>query len=376
MKTKLTISVNAKANCRKKQLVAALVCFSFMFSSQIVLAQKEANLTAVVRTGNAGKANVTAEKNSKASIGDLVWKDTNKNGIQDPGELGVPNIMVILYDSSLNTIASKYTDASGHYSFDNIEVPASGDKYFMVGFYNIPPDHAYANPVADSMLTKLNSKPDPITGRTQPFKLQAGSIRADIDAGIKSAPGVILPLTIDQFNGFYDNGVIHLKWTTFTEINMDHFNIERSTDGINFRQIGRDISAIGSSSINTSYSFMDISAERGANFYRLVMVDNDGNYIYSKSVTLSVDVKGITVSVVYPNPFSKKVQVKLDCNKPEQITIRVINNEGVVVRTQMANLSKGENNITIQNVAELPGGVYYLEVIGDHRSMKTKLMKE
>ena len=106
------------------------------------------------------------------------------------------------------------------------------------------------------------------------------------------------------------------------------------------------------------------------------MIDNDGNYTYSKVITVSVDVKGITVSVVYPNPFSKRVQVKLDCQKPEQITIRVLDNAGIVVKYQIANLQKGENNIVIQNVAELPGGVYYLEVIGDHRSMKTKLMKQ
>ena len=361
MKNNFTILLQSGYYAFSKYTVLLLVSFILIISN--ARAQNDANLS------SAGQKN-------NASIGDYVWYDLNSNGIQDAGEPGVPNVLVILYDSLLHTIASKYTDASGHYFFDNIQLPVSGDKSFMVGFYNIPPDHAYSNPVSDSMFAKLNSKPDPITGRTQPFKLYAGSNRTDIDAGIKSAPGVILPLTIDQFNGFYDNGVIHLKWTTFTEINMDHFNIERSTDGINFRQIGRDISATGSNSSNTSYSFMDISAERGSNFYRLVMVDNDGNYIYSKAITLSVDVKGITVSVVYPNPFSKRVQVKLECNKPEQITIRVINNEGVVVRTQMANLSKGENNITIQNVAELPGGVYYLEVIGDHRSMKTKLMKE
>ncbi len=360
MKGNITIHVKSKAHCKNGLLVTVLVNLFLFIGIQQVHAQNDL-------TNQAQK--------SFATIGDHVWIDNNKNGLQDPGEPGVPNVLVILYDSLLKTIATQYTDATGHYTFNNIQVPASGEKAFIVGFYNIPPNYAYTNSLPDSIITGITGKLDPVTGRTPLFRLHAGSVRDDIDAGIKSAPGVVLPLTIDQFNGYYDNAVTQLKWTTFSEINMDHFDIERSTDGTNFRQIGR-IYATGNSSSNTSYSYMDISAERGANFYRLAMIDNDGNYTYSSVITLSVDVKGITVSVVYPNPFSKKVVVKLDCTKPEQITIRVIDNAGSVVRTQLANLSLGENNIVIQNVADLPSGIYYLEVIGDHRSMKTKLMKQ
>lgn len=310
-----------------------------------------------------------------ATVGDFVWMDKNKNGIQEADEPGVPNIRVVLFDSLLNNIASKYTDANGHYLFDQVKVPATGSKGFIIGFYNIPADHKYSNEVTDAQFQEKNSKPDPISGRTKVFSLVAGMVRTDIDAGLVDAPGVIMPLTMDQFNGFYDNGVIQLKWKTFSELNIDHFDIERSTDGVNFRQIGR-VYASGGEVTNNTYSYVDVSAERGTNFYRLALIDEDGNYTYSKAVTLTVDIKGITVSVVYPNPFSKRVQVKLDCLKAEQITIRVLDNSGNVVRSQMANLQKGENNIVVQNVAELPGGVYFLEVIGDHRSMKTKLMKE
>jgi hypothetical protein len=352
------------------------ICLSFIliFSSAVVNAQQDTTKIGTLNAGNAYPVNVSKVTKNTASIGDYVWIDENKNGIQDKGEPGVPNIMVVLYDSLLNSIDTKYTDSAGYYLFENISVPPGGEKTFIAGFYNIPPNYTYTNKVTDSSAAGISSKLDSITGRTKPFKLFAGSFRNDIDAGIKSAPGVILPLTIDQFNGFYEDGVTHLRWSTFTETNIDHFDIERSIDGKNFRQIGR-IDAKGGSTSNNIYSYMDISAERGSNIYRLALVDNDGNYTYSNEITLSVDVKGITVSVVYPNPFSKRVQIKLDCQKPEQISIRVIDNNGNVVRTQLNNTQKGENIIIIQNVAELPGGVYYLEVLGDHRSMKTKLMK-
>ena len=316
---------------------------------------------------------VTSTKTGFASIGDRVWIDANNNGIQDKGEVGVPNVMVTLYDSMLNTIATKYTDADGHYRFDNIIVPASGEKAFIAGFSNVPPDYAYTTLVQDSNLRAVSSKSDPITGKTALFRVHAGSIINDIDVGLKNAPGVVLPLTIDQFSGSYSAGVIHLKWTAFSAINMDHYDVERSTDGVNFRHIG-SISALGSNT--DTYTFMDLTADRGSSFYRLTMVDNEGNYTYSKTITVSVDFKGISVSVVYPNPFSKRVQVRIESDKSEQITIKVLDNSGTAVRTQLANVYPGENNIVIQNVAELPGGVYFLEVNADHRSMKTKLMKQ
>ncbi len=360
MKTIVTTYQTINARCGHTQRIAALLLLLTFCVRMNVSAQNVAAKTTV--------------KTGYATIGDLVWIDANNNGLQDKDEVGVPNVMVTLYDSMLNTIATKYTDARGHYRFDSILVPVSGEKAFIAGFNNVPPDYAYTRLVQDTNFKTVNSKSDPITGKTPLFRLHAGSINTDIDAGLKSAPGVVLPLTIDQFNGNYSNGVIQLKWTTFTGVAMDHYDVERSSDGVNFRKIG-SISALGAE-ISTNFSYMDLTAEKNSNFYRLAMVDNDGNYIYSKAITVSADIKGISVSVVYPNPFSKRVQVKINADKTEQISIKVFDNAGAVVHTQMATVYYGENNIVIQNVAELPGGVYFLEVTGDHRSMKTKLMKE
>jgi|GEM_PF-3333114 len=363
MNMQLTTYKKQNASCLAGRLFFICTCLFLLGLSQHAVAQP----------GNSNPGYTPPE--GYAAIGDYVWVDANNNGLQDKDEPGVARILVVLYDGVLNVIASKYTDASGHYQFDSIVVPPSGDKSFIVGFYNVPPDYNYTQQAPDNISSNVNSKLDPITGRTKPFMLHSGQMRTDIDAGIKNAPGVVLPLTVDQFQGNYSNGFIQLMWTAFAELNIDHFDIERCTDGTNFRKIGT-VSSEDYTGNSISFSYHDVSAEKGSNFYRLVMVDKDGNYTYSKAITVSVDVKGISVSVVYPNPFSKRVQVKIDCNIPEQITIRVIDNAGTVIRTQLANVVRGENNIVIQNVSELPGGVYYLEVIADHRTMKTKLMKQ
>jgi len=53
-----------------------------------------------------------------ACIGNFMWLDENLNGVQDPGELGVVNIKVDLYNATTNTlVATTKTDSSGKYMF-------------------------------------------------------------------------------------------------------------------------------------------------------------------------------------------------------------------------------------------------------------------
>lgn len=321
------------------------------------------------------KVNKASTQISYASIGDYVWIDNNANGIQDQGEPGVPNIEVVLYDSALNIIGTKYTNDNGYYHFDKIDVPANGSKAFIVGFNNIPPDYAYTRSLDDKLSQLVNSKPDTISGRTKPFFLRAGEERNDIDGGLKSAPGVVLPFIIDQFNGNYSDGLIQLGWSTYSEINIGQFDIERGTDGKNFRQVGKINAESGAIKSNLNYSFLDITAPRGTNYYRLAIVDNNGNYTYSKTIMVTVDVKGISVMIVYPNPFSKRVQIRVNCDKAEKVAINVINSNGGLMSTQTAQTNVGDNNIVINKVDALPAGIYYIEVVSSTRSLKTKVVK-
>ncbi len=54
------------------------------------------------------------------SLGDKVWEDSNKNGIQDNDELGIPGVKVTLKDSNGTVIETTETNANGKYSFDNL----------------------------------------------------------------------------------------------------------------------------------------------------------------------------------------------------------------------------------------------------------------
>lgn len=383
MITNKTIQQKLKAGLQSKPLVMlfavlAVILNSFQIQAQSAIQQKDSKTSADSLQAVVDAVAVTADSlviNNYASLGDFVWIDNNVNGVQDKGEPGLPNVEVVLYDSLLNVIDSRYTDDSGYYHFNTIAIPAKSSKTFVVGFNNIPPNYAYTNLVTDSILKYVNSKSDTISGRTKPFTLNAGEVRKDIDGGIKNAPGVVLPLIINQFNGNYADGIIQLAWSSYSEINIEHFDIERSTDGNNFRQIGRVSTQSGQLNSNASYNYMDITAQRGINYYRLAIVDNNGNYTYSKTIMVNVDIKGISVMVVYPNPFSTRVQIRVNADNAEKVAINIINSNGVLMSTQSAQTQVGDNNITINKVDALPGGVYYIEVVSSTRSLRTKVMK-
>ena len=377
MRINVTIFTKLKACFKNKQWIILLIGLLFILDNQQTQAQikKEQIASVIVRYDSLMSSNRSPGMNNFASLGDFVWIDNNLNGIQDAGEPGLSNVEVVLYDSLLNVIETRYTNDSGYYHFNNISIPADASKTFIVGFSNIPPNYAYTKLISDSSGRYVNSKPDTISGRTKPIVLHAGETRKDIDGGIKNAPGVVLPLIINQFNGNYSDGIIQLGWSTYSEINIEHFDVERSTDGIDFRQIGKITAASGQLNSNKNYNYLDITAQRGTNYYRLAMVDNNGNYIYSKTIMVNVDVKGISVMIVYPNPFSRRVQIRVNSDKAERVAINIINSNGVLMNTQEAHTKIGDNNIAINKVDALPAGVYYIEVVSSTRSLKTKVMK-
>ena len=56
----------------------------------------------------------------EGEIGDRVWLDANKNGIQDAGEAGVSGVTARLVDADGNVVATATTDANGNYLFDGL----------------------------------------------------------------------------------------------------------------------------------------------------------------------------------------------------------------------------------------------------------------
>ena len=119
-------------------------------------------------------------------VGDYVWFDEDRDGIQDDGEPGVSNITVVLFDSNTMAIATQQTDAAGSYLFTNLP-PGSYSVQFIP-----PPTMAFSPPY--QTIYWRDSNADPTTGRTAPTAyLNGTSTRFDysLDAGLYALiPGI------------------------------------------------------------------------------------------------------------------------------------------------------------------------------------------
>jgi protocatechuate 3,4-dioxygenase beta subunit len=136
----------------------------------ITLGQGQNNMTIDAGIYNTNPANTN-------SIGDKVWNDLNKDGIQDPNEPGVPGVTVTLYDAAGNPVATTTTDANGNYLFPNLP---NGD--YTVGFSNLPAGTSFTPQGQGTSAT--DSDADPSTGRTAPISLTGNTNVTNVDAGL------------------------------------------------------------------------------------------------------------------------------------------------------------------------------------------------
>lgn len=110
------------------------------------------------------------------ALGDYVWLDANKNGIQDEGEAPVPGVTVILQTPSGVTITQQ-TDANGKYLFDNLP-PGT---YYVT--FTLPNGYVFT-PSGQGGDAAKDSNANTVTGGTGPINLGRGEVNLTIDAGL------------------------------------------------------------------------------------------------------------------------------------------------------------------------------------------------
>lgn len=186
-----------------------------------------------------------------------------------------------------------------------------------------------------------------------------------------------IPVELTAFDASIDNKIVNIIWSTATETNNSHFEVERKLKNQDWEKIG-EVNGAGTTAIPQLYSFKDdfsFKSYEGKILYRLKQVDFDGSFEYSK--VISVDVNFIpekfAISQNYPNPFNPdtKISYSIPMGEGNQVTIKVYDLLGKEVST-LVNEFKTPGNYQIAfNAAELTSGIYfYLYEAFDSNGMK------
>lgn len=168
---------------------------------------------------------------------------------------------------------------------------------------------------------------------------------------------VAAPVTLLFFNAVKKNKQVLLSWSTVKEENNKGFELQRSSNGLDWTKISfvNSLGVDGNSIVTLSYSFVDATPDVGTNLYRLKQLDNDGNYNYS--AVRSINFVANEAVVIYPNPFTSIVKVEgLSGNNN---TIAVFNSLG-----QQIKYIKLENKTEYKlDLSGLPVGVYQVVIL-------------
>lgn len=309
----------------------------------------------------AGEADLSIDAgvfSPRAVIGNFVWADANGNGIQESIELGVPGILVTLYDNLNNPVSTAITDAGGFYLF-----PSVAPGTYTIGFSNLPTGATFTIQDQTSGGGNDNNDSDPNTGtgRTASFVVTATTNNLTFDAGILNIQVLPVPFTSISAEKISNTAAL-VKWTIGQQQNGLTFIVERSVNGVNFTAIGNV-----SGTTATAYSFTDNQPVlNGKNYYRIRQVDVSGRETYTEIrwVKFGSDVK----MEVYPNPATNYVNIIVsDMGNTSKLWAELFTMNGQKILTQ-----KLDNGINQVNVSPVAAGTYQFRIVSGNETIETK----
>jgi hypothetical protein len=206
-----------------------------------------------------------------------------------------------------------------------------------------------------------------------PFSETGAGFTAFSPFGVTSN-ATILPVNFLAVKAYRRAAQIQVDWQVAAEQAMHYYVVEKSTTGSNFKPAGQ-IMATGNSTLQLSYGWPDNQPVKGANFYRIRSVDNNGSYKYSNVVKVMFDA-GISFISIYPNPVVNN-KLSLDfSNQPAGIyAVNIISTAGAIVfKTKI--IHNGVNGAyTVQLPATLARELYDLKIDGpNNNTVKLKLV--
>lgn len=205
--------------------------------------------------------------------------------------------------------------------------------------------------------------------------LDGACIQRQVTASISSTYCLsVLPVNLHSFTATAQNCKIKLAWTA-SEAYTGTYVVEKSTDGSSYSTLAY----VNSSSQQMNYSAIDNEAAEGENYYRIKMVDANGKFGYSNTVS-AVNNCGIESNVrinAYPNPIvNNKTTLIVNAGKSATGIASVVNAFGQVVLTRQLNLTTGENR-QVLDATMLAKGTYMVKItIGAELLGIVKLVKQ
>ena len=169
----------------------------------------------------------------------------------------------------------------------------------------------------------------------------------------------LVPVSMTQFTAQKRSETVLLQWTTSSELNSDHFEIERSTDGKNFTHLAT-VAAAGNSTQIKNYTIEDLHPHGGTNVYRVIEVDINKQKEFSNKINVNFKPASFFAGEVFSNPVVNHLSINLESAKKETVDISIFSADGKKVSQEKVQL----NNTLLykKDLTTMPAGRYSLRI--------------
>ncbi len=183
-------------------------------------------------------------------------------------------------------------------------------------------------------------------------------IASPLDSTLVGAgtPLVHLPVVLLSFTAKETNNATLFQWAVTQEINLQQYEVEYSSDAVTFTTIGI---IIADNHLGYLYKYYTILN----GFFRLKLVDVDGNINYSPVISLISNSN--TRLKIYPNPVKDNLIINFE-NIIEKSFINIISQSGETIKSVQVN--SGVNNISL---SKLTNGMYIIQLINNNKMISS-----
>ena len=264
------------------------------------------------------------------------------------------------------SVSSGYTmqlPASGIITMSSTSLPSPENwmqnQYVTVATYGLNPGMSYS-------ASDFSVQPD-LDGDNSDVDDPIMSVQA---AGFFNISLVIedstpLPVELVSFAVEVKEDNALLRWLTATEHNNEGFEVQRSTDGIHFENIGW-VDGFGNSQVAHQYGFKDHGLSFGITYYRLKQVDYDGRFKYSPTRTATIT-ESFAEITVHPNPTDGFLYFSFPAEH-KGLTFSLFNAGGELVSQQTIY----QNRLDLSG---FPAGLYFISVDNGRRRDLIRVVK-
>jgi hypothetical protein len=155
----------------------------------------------------------------------------------------------------------------------------------------------------------------------------------------------------------WNDNTARIEFTVANQVNNERFQIQRSTDGVNYETVNTILGS-GTSATRTSYSYLDNieSVSAPVLYYLVKQIDIDGSSSTTEVKSLKLDIASMEGWSAYPNPFNEQFTINYPVSDLE-VSFAVYDMNGTLLHSHTQTDKSGSYTFT---TSDWTPGVYFV----------------